>query len=74
MGLKLLGKKKRAELHDMSETHARTWTKAITWRFVATLLAAIWMSLEAAIMLNIVQTVAYYFHERVWLKINWGRG
>jgi uncharacterized membrane protein len=57
----------------MTETHTRTWTKAITWRVIATLLAALFVDISLAIALNIIQTVAYYVHERVWLKISWGR-
>ena len=58
----------------MTETHKRTLVKSISWRIMATLIAAIWMGFEGAIILNIVQLFAYYFHERIWLKINWGRG
>lgn len=57
----------------MSETHSRTLVKAITWRIIATLIAAWWVGFEIAIIMNIVQTVAYYFHERVWIKIRWGK-
>ena len=55
------------------DTHARSITKAITWRVIATVIAAYWAGWEAAILMNIVQTIAYYFHERVWANINWGR-
>jgi uncharacterized membrane protein len=57
----------------MSEAHSRTITKAITWRIIATLIAAYWVGFSAAIVLNVIQTLAYYIHERVWLKINWGK-
>ncbi len=57
----------------MSETHTRTIVKAITWRIIATLIAAWWVGFQVAIIMNIVQTVAYYFHERVWIKIRWGK-
>lgn len=57
----------------MAETHSRTIAKAITWRIVATLIAWYWVGLTAAIVLNIVQTIAYYIHERLWIKIKWGK-
>lgn len=57
----------------MTETHTRTWTKAITWRVIATLLAALFVDISLAIALNIIQTVAYYIHERIWLRITWGK-
>jgi uncharacterized membrane protein len=47
--------------------------KAITWRIIATVIAAYWVGFQVAIIMNLVQTVAYYFHERVWIKIKWGR-
>lgn len=55
------------------DTHARSIAKAITWRIIATLIAMYWVGIQAAILMNIVQTIAYYIHERVWIKINWGR-
>jgi hypothetical protein len=55
------------------ETKRRSIVKAITWRIIATLIAMYWVGLQAAIVLNIVQTVAYYFHERIWTQIKWGR-
>lgn len=57
----------------MIETKTRSIVKAITWRVVATIIAYLWVGLEAAIIINIVQTIAYYFHERVWVHIDWGR-
>lgn len=55
------------------ETKTRSIAKAVTWRIIATLIAMYWVGFQAAIVLNIIQTVAYYFHERVWTHIKWGR-
>lgn len=55
------------------ETHKRSIVKSITWRIIATLIAAYWVGFQIAILMNIVQTIAYYIHERVWVRINWGR-
>ena len=55
------------------ETKTRSIVKAITWRTIATLIAMYWVGFQAAIVLNIIQTIAYYFHERVWVHVNWGR-
>lgn len=57
----------------MTETKTRSIVKAITWRIIATLIAMYWVGFQAAIVLNLIQTVAYYFHERVWVHIDWGR-
>lgn len=54
------------------ETHSRSIVKAITWRVIATIIAAYWAGWHAAILMNIVQTFAYYIHERVWVNIDWG--
>jgi uncharacterized membrane protein len=64
------------------ETHARTIVKALTWRvggFVMTVATA-WvitgrMGTAATIGLadTVVKIGAYYFHERLWLKVKFGR-
>lgn len=56
-----------------TETHKRSIVKSITWRVIATLIAAWWVGFEIAIIMNIVQTIAYYIHERLWVHIDWGR-
>lgn len=56
----------------LTETHKRTIVRAITWRIVATLVTAAWTGLSGAIIINIFMTVAYYIHERLWLKLKWG--
>lgn len=59
----------------------RSIVKAVTWRIVATLLtfslSLIWLewrvSLLLALVVNLIKTGAYYFHERGWNLISWGR-
>ena len=64
------------------ESHIRTIIKAFSWRFIATLItfAIAWVvtgELEFAAKIGVADTLiklgAYYFHERVWLKINFGK-
>ncbi len=64
------------------ETHARTILKSLTWRLVAftitTLIALVLTGkLELAATIGVVDTMiklaAYYFHERAWLKIPYGK-
>jgi len=57
----------------MTETHKRTIVRAICWRIIATLITAAWTGLSGAIIINIFMTIAHYVHERLWLKINWGK-
>ena len=57
----------------MPESHKRAIAGAICWRITATLVTAIWAGWSGAIMANIVLTVLHYIHERVWLKLSWGK-
>lgn len=64
------------------ETHTRSLIKTITWRILAFLTAFIviyiWTgeplkSGGIALIINIFNMAIYYFHERAWNKIKWGR-
>jgi uncharacterized membrane protein len=64
------------------ETKARTLTKMITYRITAWLFTIFWTWLFTgdiasatgfATALHIMLSIDYYIHERVWLKIKWGR-
>jgi len=55
------------------ETHKRTLTRAATWRVTATAVTAVWTGIEGAIAINIAMTIVHYIHERIWLKIDWGK-
>jgi len=56
----------------MTETHLRTWARAIIYRILATLITAYFTGFGTAIVLHIILTVLYYIHERAWLKVSWG--
>jgi uncharacterized membrane protein len=64
------------------ETHTRTIVKSLTWRaggFVMTTLVALVVTgkIELAASIGVLDTVikvaAFYAHERVWLRIRFGR-
>ena len=64
------------------ETHLRTVMKALSWRFLATLItfSVAWIitkELTFAAEIGIADTViklgVYYFHERAWIGINFGK-
>jgi uncharacterized membrane protein len=57
----------------MTELHKRTVVRAITYRIIALLITALWTGLASAVLIHIVLTAVHYVHERVWLKINWGK-
>ena len=39
----------------------------------AALFPALWTGLSAAVAIHIVLTAIHYVHERLWLKIKWGK-
>jgi len=68
--------------HDFKEYWTRSLTKAITYRIVILILdfTAVYLltgrveiALGFMIVSNIYTTVAYYFHERIWNRTDWGK-
>lgn len=57
----------------MSETHARTIARTVSYRITALLITAIWTGLGDAIVIHIVLATLHYAMERAWLKIHWGK-
>jgi uncharacterized membrane protein len=57
----------------MKETHKRTLLRALSYRILALLITALWTGLGTAVLIHIILTVIHYVHERVWLKIHWGK-
>jgi uncharacterized membrane protein len=64
------------------ETHGRSFAKAISWRTTGTIdtMVISWFvtgSIKFAVSIGLVEVVTksllYYVHERVWLKIPFGR-
>ena len=63
-------------------SHARSLAKAISWRFFGNLISWIIiyelthkakLAFIASGIELVVKIVLYYYHERVWNKIKWGR-
>ena len=57
----------------MTETHARTLVRTISYRITALLITAIWTGLGDAIVIHIILTAVHYVFERLWLRISWGK-
>jgi uncharacterized membrane protein len=55
------------------EQHRRTLARSASWRVTATIVTAVWTGIESAIWMNLAMTIVHYAHERIWLKIQWGR-
>lgn len=64
------------------EQHSRSFVKALSWRFIGTLdtiLISWFISGKFTIAISIgafelaTKTFLYYFHERLWNYIRWGK-
>ena len=64
------------------ETRTRAWIKSIVWRIlgiavlgiIAWLVTHSWKEMTIiTIIFHSVRVILYYFHERVWERIHWGR-
>lgn len=68
--------------NNMTETKKRTVVRMLTYRLTAWLFTILWTYLFTgdissatgfATVLHILLSVDYYIHERIWLRIKWGR-
>jgi uncharacterized membrane protein len=66
----------------MTVKKSRSFAKSLTWRVIAlittfvTLYALskdIQMATMATLITNIVNFVCYYYHERAWNAVDWGK-
>ena len=67
----------------MNVSKKRSALKAISWRFFATIITFVityvategneGLAIKITFMEIVVKTVNYYWHERIWNKISWGR-
>ena len=66
----------------MLETKQRTIARMLTYRLTAWLFTIFWTWLFTndigsatgfATALHVLLSIDYYIHERIWLKVKWGR-
>jgi len=66
----------------MNVTKSRSLAKSLTWRVVALITTFITlyalskdinMATLATVITNAVNFVCYYYHERVWNAVKWGK-
>lgn len=64
------------------ESHTRAWVKSIVWRMLGIVVLGVisWLVTHSwkdvtiiTIIFHGVRVILYYFHERVWDRISWGR-
>ena len=69
-------------LHTLTASKSRSLVKSLTWRILAIVVtfASIYVltgevttATAGTILTNSINFVLYYLHERVWLKISWGK-
>jgi len=70
------------ERRDFKEHWTRSLTKAVTYRIVILVLdftsvylltGKVEVALGFMLLSNIYTSIAYYFHERIWNRITWGK-
>lgn len=66
--------------HSFEETRTRSLTKTVSWRCVAVtnsfsilLMSPTDHPLVNALAMNVTGFLVFYFFERVWNRIGWGR-
>ena len=66
----------------MVSTKQRSFIKSLTWRAIALIsgfvityavIRDVAVATELTIIVNLVNFILYYAHERLWLKTKWGR-
>ena len=69
-------------LTNMQETHIRSVIKGLTWRIIASLTTMglvyaftgdLILMAEVGALEVIAKLTFYYFHERAWGNVSWGR-
>ena len=64
------------------ENNRRTFAKAATWQLIGFVVmtavnyfyvGSFKSGLELSVLLTSIGLVTYYFHERFWARISWGR-
>jgi len=64
------------------ESHARSWMKSVTWRVIGIIILGgisfmITRNWEQTTIITLifhtVRLILYYFHERAWERISWGK-
>lgn len=64
------------------DTRLRSWVKSITWRLIGIVIlgALVWLFTQdwkettlITITFHAIRLVLYYYHERAWERIDWGR-
>jgi len=64
------------------DTKIRSWVKSIVWRVIGIILLGVisylitgdWKEMTViTVLFHGIRVIMYYFHERLWERISWGR-
>ncbi len=75
-------KNKRRNYSYIGETRRRSWLKSIVWRLIGIFILGgiTWVVTHnweqtslITIIFHAIRLVLYYFHERCWENVEWGR-
>lgn len=55
------------------ETKTRTIIRSITFRLIALAVTVPFVGIKIAIGIQLILLVAYYIHERLWMRVDWGK-
>ncbi|HEY68170.1 MAG: hypothetical protein DRI79_01005 [Chloroflexi bacterium] len=64
------------------DTRKRSWAKSIVWRLIGIVLLGLisylvtgdWKEMSViTILFHSIRVILYYYHERAWEHISWGR-
>ena len=67
---------------NIVDSRKRSWVKALTWRAIGIVIlgALTWAftrdwqeTIQVTAIFNAIRFVLYYFHERRWERVKWGR-
>lgn len=73
---------KETKTHHFYEAHKRTLFKTFTYRLLIifstiaigyVITGQLELTIKITVYVNILNTVLYYFHERLWNSVHWGK-
>ena len=71
-----------AETYELVDSHKRSWGKSIVWGIIGIFILGYitWLFTHSwekttwiTLTFHTIRLVLYYVHERIWMKIQWGK-
>jgi uncharacterized membrane protein len=58
---------------NQKDTMKRTIVKTLSFKIITTTTTALIIGIKGAIIIHILMTLIFIFHERLWNRIKWGK-